>query len=134
MGALKVVLLVAFVIIAFFLVFLILVQDQDNSGMGGLLGGGNSAAFGSHQASFLTKATVVFAILFFVTTFALAKIMPDKALATADAMKAAAEQSGQVIEEFNESAAEEKSDWWNDDSQTSEESQTETPEETPLSD
>ena len=60
--------------------------------------------------------------------------MPDKALATADAMKAAAEQSGQVIEEFNESAAEEKSDWWNDDSQTSEESQTETPEETPLSD
>ena len=45
MGAIGAVLLVAFVIICVLSVLLVLVQEPDNSGMGGMLGGGNSAAF-----------------------------------------------------------------------------------------
>lgn len=84
------ILLVAFVIISVLLVLLVLVQDADNSGMGGLLGGGNSQAFGSHSASVLTKATVVFVVLFFVLTFVIAKAYSTKSSDDAAAMNAAA--------------------------------------------
>ena len=111
----KGVLLVAFVIICVFLVLLVLVQDQDNSGMGGLLGGGNSAAFGSHSASVLTKATVVFVVLFFVVTFAIAKMLPTKSDSTDSDLLSAAEAAGKV-EASADSALPKESDgkWWND--------------------
>ncbi|WP_294430599.1 preprotein translocase subunit SecG [uncultured Treponema sp.] len=110
----KGVLLVAFVVICVLLVLLVLVQDQDNSGMGGLLGGGNSAAFGSHSASVLTKATVVFVVLFFVVTFAIAKVLPTKSDSNDADMRAAAEASGAVMED--KGVAPEASDgkWWDD--------------------
>ena len=53
MNAVRIVLLVAFVLVCFFLVLFVLFQDDGQSGMGGLLGGRGSAAFGSHSASFL---------------------------------------------------------------------------------
>ena len=107
MDIIKGVLIVAFVL-------LVLVQDQDNSGMGGLLGGGNSAAFGSHSASVLTKATIVFVVLFFVVTFAIAKLLPTKSDSTDADMRAAAEASGAIIE--GATAAPEATDgkWWSD--------------------
>ena len=114
----KGVLLVAFVIICVLLVLLVLVQDQDNSGMGGLLGGGNSAAFGSHSASVLTKATVVFVVLFFVVTFAIAKILPSKADSTDADMRAAAESTGAVIQETLPQASDGK--WWDDSAKAEE--------------
>ena len=115
----KGVLLVAFVIICILLILLVLVQDQDNSGMGGLLGGGNSAAFGSHSASVLTKATVIFAILFFVVTFAIAKILPAKFDSSDADILSAAEAAGKV-EDSAQSAVPETSDtkWWNQEDDT----------------
>ncbi len=111
----KGVLLVAFVIICVLLVLLVLVQDQDNSGMGGLLGGGNSAAFGSHSASVLTKATVVFVVLFFVVTFAIAKMLPSKSDSTDNDLLSAAEAAGKV-EASSDAALPKESDgkWWNE--------------------
>ena len=115
----KIVLLVTFVIICLLLVFLVLIQDEDNSGMGGLLSGGNSAAFGSHSASILTKATVVLAILFFAVTLCLAKVLPSKT--NADTQKkelsAAAESAGvagqntEVKEETTEGAPAAENNW-----------------------
>ena len=117
----KGVLLVAFVIICVLLVLLVLVQDQDNSGMGGLLGGGNSAAFGAHSASVLTKATIVFVVLFFVVTFAIAKILPVKSDSTDADMLSAAEAAGKV-EAATESALPQTSNskWWDDSAKESE--------------
>ena len=54
------------------IVCIVLVQDDGQSGMGGLLGGRGTAAFGSHSASVLTKATGVFVALFFIIALALA--------------------------------------------------------------
>lgn len=74
MGAIGIVLLVAFVIVCVLLVLLVIVQDDGENGMGGLLGGRGTAAFGSHSASVLTKTTTVLVILFFVLALGLALI------------------------------------------------------------
>lgn len=121
MDVIKGVLIVAFVIICVLLVLLVLVQDQDNSGMGGLLGGGNSAAFGSHSASVLTKATVVFVVLFFIVTFAIAKALPVKSDSTDADMLSAAEAAGKVEEPADSAASKAPEGKWWDDSEKTEE-------------
>ena len=128
MDIIKGVLIVAFVILCVLLVLLILVQDQDNSGMGGLLGGGNSAAFGSHSASVLTKATVVFVVLFFIVTFAIAKALPSQADSTDAGLRAAAEAAGKVEETSSETVLPQASEgkWWDDSSKTEETAPAET--------
>ena len=68
------VLFVAFVIVCVFIVLLVLVQDDGQNGMGGLLGGRGTAAFGSHSANVLTKASAVFVTLFFVIALSLAML------------------------------------------------------------
>ncbi len=72
MGIVRTILLVAFIIVCVLLVLLVLIQNEDNNGMGGVFGGGQSAAFGSHSASVLTKTTGVLAVLFFVFAFSIA--------------------------------------------------------------
>ncbi|EPF27233.1 preprotein translocase, SecG subunit [Treponema socranskii subsp. paredis ATCC 35535] len=72
MGAIRIILLVAFIIACALLILIILVQDDGSSGMGGLLGGRGTTAFGSHSANILTKTTFVLVVLFFVFALALA--------------------------------------------------------------
>lgn len=74
MGTIGIVLLIAFVIVSILLVLLVVIQDDGENGMGGLLGGRGTAAFGSHSASVLTKATLILVVLFFVLAFALALV------------------------------------------------------------
>jgi len=113
MGAIGVVLLVAFVIICVISVLLILVQNQDNSGMGSMLGGGNSTAFGSHSASVLTKTTITFVVLFFVVAFSLALI--NKKSSTADDLA----ETAKSMNINSEMSSEKTSDWWKEESKTS---------------
>ena len=124
MDIIKGVLIVAFVIICILLVLLVLVQDQDNSGMGGMLGGGNSAAFGSHSASVLTKVTVVFVVLFFVVTFCIAKALPSKSDSTDASLRAAAEETGVTVGEQAASATDSTDGKWWDDSEKTESAET----------
>ena len=74
MGAIGIVLLVAFVIVCVLLVLMVIIQDDGENGMGGLLGGRATAAFGSHSASVLTKTTTVLVVLFFVLALGLALV------------------------------------------------------------
>lgn len=83
MNIIQTVLLVAFVIVCILIICLVLIQDDGQSGMGGLLGGRGTAAFGSHSASVLTKATGVFIALFFIVAFALA-VLNKKPKVTTD--------------------------------------------------
>lgn len=99
MGAVGVVLLVAFVIVCIFSIFLIAIQSDESGGMGGLLGGRGTAAFGSHSASVLTKTTFVLVILFFAFSISLAVInkrtsaAPDLIPTSGAAVENAAEQA-----------------------------------------
>ncbi|MBR6154227.1 MAG: preprotein translocase subunit SecG [Treponema sp.] len=90
MNIIKSILLVVFVIIAILLVLLVLVQNDEGNGMGSAFGG-QSAAFGAHSASVLSKTTAVFVTLFFVVVFTLAFLNKSPSDDT-DLMQQAAEQ------------------------------------------
>lgn len=107
MGAIGIVLLVAFVIVCFFLVLLVSIQDDGENGMGGLLGGRGTAAFGSHSASVLTKATAVFVVLFFVLAFALAMVNKKPSIEKDLAPVITSSETGAATE-----AVESTGDWW----------------------
>lgn len=104
MGAIGIVLLVAFVIVCVLLVLLVIVQDDGENGMGGLLGGRGTAAFGSHSASVLTKTTTVLVVLFFVLALGLA-LVNKKAKVDTDLIDTA---KTEAVESTTESSG----NWW----------------------
>lgn len=120
MGAVKIVLLVAFVIVCALLVLFVAIQDDGENGMGGLLGGRGTAAFGSHSASVLTKTTCVLVVLFFVLAFGLALVNKQP-----KALKSISDET-EVTTETVESA-DSNTEWWNSSSsETTEETAAET--------
>ena len=76
-----VLLIVIFLISAVLLNLLILVQDDQGEGLGGLFGGG-SAQIGSRKGNVLTRVTTVLATLFLVTALAVAWM--NRSLSTGD--------------------------------------------------
>lgn len=72
MGLFGIVLLVLFAVVCALLVFLVIIQDQEGEGLGGIFAGAGNAAFGSRSANVVVKATYVLGTLFFVIAFSLA--------------------------------------------------------------
>lgn len=60
-------LLVIFVISAVLLVILVLMQDEQGEGLGGIFGGGSAAPVGNRSGNILTRATTVIAVIFLVS-------------------------------------------------------------------
>ena len=106
MGPIKIVLLVAFVIVCVLLVLFVAIQDDGENGMGGLLGGRGTAAFGSHSASVLTKATAVLVALFFVLTISLA--LTNKKTSKDSLIQSLSE------EEIAEPVTADNGNWWDE--------------------
>ncbi len=72
MSILGIVLLVIFCIISVLLIFLVAIQDEKSSGLGGIFGGGAQKAFGGNAGSFITKTTTILAICFMVLSLIVA--------------------------------------------------------------
>ena len=72
MGILSIVLLVFFIINAVLLILLVLIQNDEGSGLGGIFGGGSNTAFGSRSGNVLTRATTILGSLFLVISLGLA--------------------------------------------------------------
>ena len=66
MGILSIILLVIFIIAALLLIFLVAIQDEKSTGLGGIFGGSSESAFGGSSSTFLTKATSILAVAFMV--------------------------------------------------------------------
>ena len=111
MSIIKSILLVVFVIIAILLVLLVLVQNEEGNGMGSAFGGGQSAAFGSHSASILTKTTGVLVALFFIIIFAFSFLNRSVGDEGAKMNQAASEVQGAT----SSGAAAEKKDWFEEE-------------------
>ena len=109
---------IAFVVVSVLLILLVLVQDDGKNGMGGLLGGRGTAAFGSHSASVLTKATAVFVVLFFVLAFFLALL--NKKPANPNLEATAVETSVAPEETSTENASANGEAWWGGETSSSE--------------
>lgn len=105
MEAMKVVLIVLFVIISILLILLVLIQNDEGGGLGGLLSGAGSAAFGSHSASVISKTTFVLVALFLVTSFAIARLNKAPAIRNLESEESVEQQVSPDTE---------ASDWWKD--------------------
>jgi preprotein translocase subunit SecG len=69
------------------LIGIVLIQDEQGEGLGGLFGGGSSTPFGSRSGNVLTKATSVLGAVFLCGAFALAWV--NKTPETGDVLGAA---------------------------------------------
>jgi len=65
-------LIVLFVISAILLTVVIMIQDDQGGGLGGIFGGGSGTAFGSRSGNVLTRATSILAAVFLLTAFGVA--------------------------------------------------------------
>jgi preprotein translocase subunit SecG len=74
MGFLSVLLLVIFAIASLLLIGVVLIQDEQGEGLGGLFGGGGSASFGSRSGNILTRFTSILGAVFLSSAFILAWI------------------------------------------------------------
>jgi len=99
MGILEILLLVFFVLVAFLLVGMVLIQDEQGDGLAGMFGGGSQSTFGSRSGNVLTKTTSVLGGLFIIVALGLAVLFrtPD----TGDIAAAARQAGAKNVE------------WWN---------------------
>ncbi len=103
MGVVGVILLVAFVIVCILLVAIVLIQNEEGDGLGGMFGGAAAQAFGAKSGNILTKTTYVLVTLFFVTCLALALMNRAPSVKSLE---------GAVMES---AAANGTSEWFNED-------------------
>lgn len=72
MGVIGVILLIVFVIVCALLIFMVVIQDQEGEGLGGVFANAGNAAFGARSTSVVVRFTYVLGALFFIIAFALA--------------------------------------------------------------
>jgi preprotein translocase subunit SecG len=100
-GIVSIILLVIFVLCSLLLMAVVLIQDEQGEGLGGIFGGGSSTPFGSRSGNVLTKITSILGAVFLLTSFGLAWI--NRSSESGDVVGAAQRQ---------ESAAGNAVDWW----------------------
>lgn len=100
MGFLGVVLIVIFIAVAVLLVGVILLQDEQGEGLGGIFGGGSSTPFGSRSGNVLTKFTSILGAIFLFCSFGIAWVNRST-------------QSGDVLAAAKKAQANQTTNWWN---------------------
>jgi preprotein translocase subunit SecG len=100
MGVIEIILLVVFILSAIILVVLVLMQDEQGEGLGGIFGGSSSTAFGSRSGNVLTKFTAILGGIFLFCSFGLAWV--NKTPEAGDVLGAARRQAteGEAVEEW----------------------------------
>ncbi|MGL1894233.1 MAG: preprotein translocase subunit SecG [Spirochaetaceae bacterium] len=106
-------LLVLFVIVAVLLVALVLLQDDQGEGLGGMFGGSSSSPFGAKSGNVLSKTTTILGVLFFVTSFGLAWV--SRSQSDDDILKAAVKAEIESVEGSN---------WWDEEPEADKETET----------
>lgn len=89
MGAVGVALLVLFSLSAVLLIIIVMLQDDQGEGLGGIFGGGSASAFGSRSGNVLTKFTSILGAVFIICAFSLAWY--NRSVDNSDLLKAAKE-------------------------------------------
>ena len=101
MGVVSIIMLIVFVLSALILILVVLIQDDQGEGLGGLFGGGSSSAFGPRTGNVLTRFTSVVAAIFLVSAFGIAWL--NRTPEAGDILQKAR------VEKLKEA---EENDWW----------------------
>ena len=72
MSIISIILVVIFATSALITILIILIQDDQGEGIGGMFGGGSSTPFGSRSGNVLTRFTGIVATVFICAALALA--------------------------------------------------------------
>ena len=77
---------VVHILVAFLLIFLVLIQDSKGGAMGGLMGGGNSSSLlgATGATTFMVKVTRIVAVIFAGTCIALTMISSNSSKSVID--------------------------------------------------
>lgn len=84
MSVIGIILMVAFVIICILLICVVLLQNEEGEGLGGLFGGAGTQAFGAKSGNVLTKTTYVLVTLFFLASLGLALLNKTPSIRSID--------------------------------------------------
>lgn len=103
MGVFGIVLLVIFAIVCLLLIVMVVIQDQEGEGLGGLFSGAGNTAFGSRSSNVVVRFTYILGGLFFVIAFSLALLSRSS---VGDVEKAVQSQDSQ------------SSEWWSSETKT----------------
>ncbi len=101
MGIVGILLFVIYIISSFILILVVLLQDDQGEGIGGMFGGGGSTAFGARVGNVLTRFTAIVAAMFILGAFGLAWL--SRSPQTADVINKARVELLKETEEEN---------WW----------------------
>jgi preprotein translocase subunit SecG len=108
MGLLSVILLALFIIAAFLLILLVLIQNEEGDSLGGIFAGNSSSAFGSRSGNVLTRATTILGAAFLALSLGLALINRTPA-------GAGVESAGRQL------STDVENDWWQENAGAAEE-------------
>ncbi|MGI6466515.1 MAG: preprotein translocase subunit SecG [Sphaerochaetaceae bacterium] len=72
MSVIGIILLVLFIIASLLLIFVVAIQSEGGTGLGGIFGGGSDSAFGSQSTNVLTRVTTILGTSFLVLAILLA--------------------------------------------------------------
>ncbi|MDD2296993.1 MAG: preprotein translocase subunit SecG [Sphaerochaetaceae bacterium] len=74
MGVISIILLILFIIASLLLIFLVAIQSEGGTGLGGIFGGGSDSTFGSQTGKVLNRFTAILGTSFLVLAILLAVI------------------------------------------------------------
>ncbi len=100
MGFLGIALIVIFIATSVLLVGVVLLQDEQGEGLGGIFGGGSSTPFGSRGGNILTRFTSILGAIFLFCSFGIAWANRST-------------QAGDVLAAAKKAQANQTTDWWN---------------------
>ena len=103
MGVISIILLVLFVIASILLVFLVAIQSEGGTGLGGVFGGGSDSTFGSNSSKVLTKITAILGGSFLVIAIVLAVVNKSP-------------NTDSLTDSITQDQVQTTTEWWNDSS------------------
>lgn len=100
MGVIGIILLILFVIASLLLIFMVAIQSEGGSGLGGIFGGGSDSSFGGQTSKVMNKFTAILGTSFLVLAILLAVINKSPS-------------SDTLLESVEVEQVQQSEDWWN---------------------
>ena len=100
MGVISIILLILFVLASLLLIFMVAIQSEGGSGLGGIFGGGSDSSFGGQTSKVLNKFTAILGASFLVLAILLAVINKSPSDAS-------------LLDSVQVDQVQQAEDWWN---------------------